>query len=113
MADKYADDEEKYYSIMRKASLLYPQDTYINLTMAYLAIKSRNVNDAAEYLSKVEDCPQKTMNSGLIAFLKGDLDEAVKLVKQAAEFEIPEAQQQLEEFEKLIQYNNKYNKTNH
>ena len=113
LADKYADDDEKYYSIMRKASLLYPQDTYINLTMAYLAIKSRNVNDAAEYLSKVEDCPQKTMNSGLIAFLKGDLDEAVKLVKQAAEFEIPEAQQQLEEFEKLIQYNNKYNKTNH
>ena len=107
LADKYSDNQEKYYAIMRKASLLYPNDTYINLTMSYLAIKKGNVDEAAEHLSKVKDCPQKMMNSGLVAYLKGDLDQAVQLVKQAGENGVPEAKQQLEEFEKLIQYNNK------
>ena len=107
LADKYSDNQEKYYSIMRKASLLYPNDTYINLTMSYLAIKNGNADEATEYLSKVKDCPQKMMNSGLVAYLKGDIEQAVQLVKQAGENGIPEAKQQLEEFEKLIQYNNK------
>ena len=102
LADKYSDNQEKYYSIMRKASLLYPNDTYINLTMSYLAIKKGNVDEAAEHLSKVKDCPQKMMNSGLVAYLKGDLDQAVQLVKQAGENGVPEAKQQLEEFEKIM-----------
>jgi tetratricopeptide (TPR) repeat protein len=110
LADKYATQEEKYYSIMRKASLLYPNDTYINLTMSFLAIKKGYAEEAEEYLNKVKDCPEKTMNSGLIAYLKGNFDTAVKLVKEASEAGIGEAKKQLEEFEKIIQYNNKKKK---
>ena len=107
LADKYANQQEKYYSIMRKASLLYPNDTYINLTMSFLAIQKRNTEEAEEYMNKVKDCPEKTMNCGLVAYLKGDLDTAVKLVRQAGEKGVREAQKQLEEFEKLIQYYSK------
>jgi len=110
LADKYAQQEEKYYSIMRKASLLYPNDTYINLTMSFLAIKKGNAEEAEEYLSKVKDSPEKTLNSGLVAYLKGDLDTAVKLVKQASEMGIGEAQKQMVELEKIIQYYSKKQK---
>jgi hypothetical protein len=75
--------------------------------MSFLAIKKGNAEEAEEYLSKVDDCPEKTLNSGLVAYLKGDFDTAVKLVKQASEDGIGEAKNQMEEFEKIIQYNSK------
>lgn len=101
LADKYAKDEEKYYSIIRKAYMLYPNDSYINLTMAYLAIKKGEADEAVQYLSKVKDCPEKTMNEGLVAYLKGDTDQAVKLVEQARQKGVKEAERQLDEFKKL------------
>jgi hypothetical protein len=105
LADKYANNESKYYSIIRKAYLLYPQDTYINLTMAYLSIKKGEADEAAEYLSKVKSCPEKTMDEGLIAYLRGDLDRAIQLVEQARNQGLPQAAQQLEEFRKLKKNN--------
>ena len=79
LADKYAKDEQKYYSIIRKAYLLYPQDSYINLTMAYLSIKKGEADEAAEYLKKVKNSPEKTLNEGIVAYLKGDLDKAIRV----------------------------------
>lgn len=101
LAGKYADDRQKYYSIIRKAYLLYPNDSYINLTMAYLSIQRGIVDAAEEHLSKVDDCPQKTMNEGLVAYMKGDLERAIQLVELAAMQGVPEAAKQLEEFQKL------------
>ena len=101
LADKYAKNEEKYYAIMRKAYMLYPDDSYINLTMAYLAIKKGEADEAADYLKKVKDCPEKTMDEGLVAWLKGDTANAVRLVEQARHQGVKEAARQLEEFEKL------------
>ena len=101
LADKYAKNEEKYYSIIRKAYMLYPNDSYINLTMAYLAIKKGEADEAAEYLSKVKDSPEKTMNEGLVAYLKGDIDKATRLVGQAQQMGVKQAVLQLEEFGKL------------
>jgi outer membrane protein OmpA-like peptidoglycan-associated protein len=101
LADKYANNETKYYSIIRKAYLLYPQDSYINLTMAYLSLKKGEADEAADYLSKVNNCPEKTMNEGLVAYLKGDVDTAIKLVEQARQQGVAEASNQLEEFKKI------------
>ena len=101
LAGKYAHNEEKYYSIIRKAYMLYPNDSYINLTMAYLAIKKGEADEASEYLSKVNDCPEKTMNEGIVAFLKNDLDKAVRLVEEARSKGVKEAVAQLEEFGKI------------
>ena len=106
LADKYANNENKYYSIIRKAYLLYPQDSYINLTMAYLSIKKGEADEAAEYLSKVKDSPEKTMNEGLVAYLKGDLEKAVMLVEQARQKGVSQASKQLEEFKKIRKNNN-------
>ena len=103
LADKYAKDEEKYYSIMRKAYMLYPNDSYINLTMSYLAIKKGNADEAVEYLSKVKDSPEKTMNEGLVAWLMGDTVKAFQLVEQAKQRGVKQAARQLEEFEKQKQ----------
>jgi hypothetical protein len=101
LADKYAKNEEKYYSIIRKAYMLYPNDSYINLTMAYLAIKKGEADEAAEYLSKVKNCPEKTLNEGLVAYLKGDTAKAVSLVEQARQKGLEQAARQLEEFAKI------------
>ena len=103
LADKYAYNEEKYQSIMRKAYMLYPNDSYINLTMAYLAIKKGDADEAAEYLSKVNDCPEKTMNEGLVAYQKGDIAKAIQLVKEAQQRGVQQAEVQLKEFEKITQ----------
>lgn len=101
LADKYAGNEEKYYSIIRKAYMIYPDDSYINLTMAYLAIKKGESQEAMEYLNKVKDSPEKTMNLGLVAYLNGDMQQAIQLVEQARQQGVKEAAQQLEEFGKL------------
>ncbi len=101
LADKYANNEEKYSSIIRKASMLYPNDSYINLTMAYLAIKRGVADEAAEYLDKVDACPEKTMNEGLVAYLRGDFEKAIQLVQQASADGVEQAAEQLKEFEKL------------
>ena len=101
LADKYANDREKYYTIMRKAYMLYPNDSYINLTMACLAIKKGDADEAAGYLSKVNDSPEKTMNEGLVAYMKGDTATAIRLVKQAEQRGLKQAGRQLQEFAKL------------
>ncbi len=101
LADKYANDEKKYTSIIRKAYLLYPQDSYINLTMAYLSLKKGEADEAAEYLTKVNSSPQKTMNESIVAYLKGDLDKAVQLAEKARSQGVPEASEQLKEYGKL------------
>lgn len=103
LAENYANDQDRYYSIIRKAYLLYPNDSYINLTMACLAIKRGEADQAAEHLSKVDNSPQKTMNEGLVAYLRGDIDTAVRLVEQARQEGVAQAEEQLREFAKLRQ----------
>ena len=103
LAENYAGDQDRYYSIIRRAYLLYPNDSYINLTMACLAIKRGEADEAAEHLSKVNDSPEKTMNEGIVAYMKGDLDTAVRLVEQARQAGVAQAEQQLQEFAKLRQ----------
>jgi outer membrane protein OmpA-like peptidoglycan-associated protein len=111
LADKYANDKPKYNSIMRKASLLYPDDSYINLTMAYLSIKQGNAEGAQEYLNKVNDCPEKTLNQGIISYMKGDLNKAMELVGKAQQAGLAEAANQMKELEKLKLYKEKYGNT--
>ena len=101
LADKYASNEEKYYSIIRKASLIYPNDSYINLTMAFLAIKRGAADEAAEYLGKVKACPEKALNEGIVAYMRGDMGRAMKLVQEAAQKGLSQASKQLKEFEKI------------
>jgi len=101
LADKYADDREKYYAIIRKAYMLYPEDTYINLTLACLAIKRGDADEAEEFMKKVKDCPEKTMDEGILAYMRGDMEKAVRLLKQAESQGLGQATRQLEEFAKL------------
>ena len=101
LAEKYANNQEKYYSVIRKAYMLYPNDSYINLSMSCYAIKKGDVEEAAEYLSKVKDCPEKTMNEGLVAWLKGDHEKAIQLVEEASRRGVKQADEQLKEFGKL------------
>ncbi len=103
LADKYADNQEKYYSIIRKAYMMYPNDSYINLTLACLALRQHNADEAAEYLSKVNECPEKKLNEGIVAYLKGDITRAVSLVEQAAEGGVKQAALQLDELNKVNQ----------
>jgi hypothetical protein len=69
--------------------------------MAYLSIKKGEADEAAEYLKKVKNSPEKTLNEGIVAYLKGDLDKAIRLAEQAKSQGLAEASQQLAEFEKL------------
>jgi hypothetical protein len=52
-------------------------------------------------LKKVKNGPEKTLNEGIVAYLKGDLDKAIQLAEQAKSQGLAEAAQQLAEFEKL------------
>ena len=101
LAGKYSDNHQKYMSIMRKAYLLFPKDECINLTMAYLSIERGLAEDAEEYLKKVSDCPEKTMNMSLVYYLKGDMDNAIRLAQAARQQGVKEAERQLEEYSKI------------
>lgn len=101
LADKYKDDEIKYKEIMQKTYALYPDDEVANLTMAYLALKYRDTSEAERYLKKVKPCPEKSLNEGIIAYLKGDIPTAEALVSEAASTGLKDALRQQEEFKKL------------
>lgn len=101
LADKYAGNDQKYSTIMRKASLIFPDDPYINLTMAYLAIKRGDADEAAEYLRKSKPSAQRTLNEGLVSYLRGDIATALRLVNQAAAEGLDEARRQQKEFSEL------------
>lgn len=101
LADKYADNQQKYYNIIRKASLIYPDDHYINLTMSYLSILKGEPDEATDYLDKAKYCAEKVMNEGIVAYLRGDMEQAIQLINQAKEMGAPQAELQLEEFSKL------------
>lgn len=103
LADKYSKNQEKYYAIIRKAYMLYPDDSYINLTLACLALERYAADEASSYLTKVKDCPEKTMNLGIVAWLKGDHERGRQLVEQARQQGVKEAELQLKEFDKLKQ----------
>jgi hypothetical protein len=49
----------------------------------------------------VNACPEKTMNEGLVAYLKGVLDTAIKLVEQARQQGLSGETKQLDEFKKI------------
>lgn len=101
LADKYATNQEKYYAIMRKAYMLYSDDSYINLTLAYLALQKKNADEAIEYLKKVDECPEKWLNEGIAAYLKGDTNTAFSKVEQAKARGLEQATKQYQEFMKL------------
>ena len=59
------------------------------------------MDEATEYLNRVNDCPERTMNEGLVAYLQGNFKEAVRLVDLARQQGVQQAALQLEEFKKL------------
>ncbi len=101
LADKYRADEARFTDIMTRAAGVYPDDSYINLTMAYLAIKRGDAGDAARRLERVKAGPQKTLNEGLVAYLQGDYERALRLVDQAAATGLKEAVEQQREFRQI------------
>lgn len=101
LADKYKNDEDKYYEIMTRAYALFPDDEAANLTMAYLALKRKDADDAEKYLRMVNGGPEKTLNEGIIAYLRGDVERAKLLVKKAADTGLRDAQLQWNEFKEM------------
>lgn len=73
LADKYKGNPERYNEIMSKASLIYPKDPYVNLTMASLAIKRKDANEAERLLKNVPDWPEKQLNQFMIDYLRGKI----------------------------------------
>lgn len=74
LAEKYSDNAERYDQIMQKASLLYPSDPYVNLTMAYLAINRKDASSAERYLQNVPDeWPEKRLNMSIVSYLQGNI----------------------------------------
>lgn len=74
LAEKYSGNTERYEHIMQKASLLYPSDPYVNLTMAYLAINRKDAASAERYLQNVPDeWPEKRLNASIVSYLQGKL----------------------------------------
>ena len=54
-----------------------------------------------QYLKKVKNCPEKDMNEGLVAYLRGDVPTAMRLVEQARQGGVIEAEAQMKEFSRL------------
>jgi Flp pilus assembly protein TadD len=102
LADKYVNDRDRYYAIMRKASMIYPDDPYINLSMACLAIKRGNASEAEAYLKKASPSPQRTLDEGIVYFMRGNITKARELVQEAANQGVDEAEKQLKEFNRLF-----------
>lgn len=90
---------EEFKRVFEIAVNLFPEDTTANLNAANIALSEGNWQRAERYLLKAGDSPKATLARGICALLKGDYEQAEKLLMEASKEGIPEAEMNLEQLE--------------
>lgn len=106
VAQTYTEGSAPYCEIFEIAVRLYPEDPVANLNAANSALLRGDTTAAARYLERTSHNGEAMLARGVLAILKGDLDEAEKMLTRAAEMNTPNSEYNLIELKRIKQ--NKY-----
>lgn len=103
IANTYDAGSDEFTDVFETAVRMYPDSKIANLNAAAAAISANNPANAEKYLSKSDtDSPEHANNTGVLLFLKGDLDSARIQFEKAAQKGSAEAQYNLQGLDKQI-----------
>lgn len=90
---------EAFNEVFEVAVYMYPDDETANLNAANAALNRRDVERAERYLPKAGNSPQAIHARAVLALLKGEREQALRLFRQAAQQGVEEAQDALAHLE--------------
>lgn len=95
VAQTYDPGSEEFNEAMAIAVATYPDDPVANLNAGAVALNEGDLDAAAAYLAKAGDAPEAFQARGVLAMQRGDLDEAERLLTQALELGVEDAEYNL------------------
>ncbi|MDE5773784.1 MAG: OmpA family protein [Muribaculaceae bacterium] len=105
LAGSYEQGSDEYDEVFTLAARLYPDSETANLNAANSAMNRRQYVEAERYLRRAGDSAQADYARGILAMANGDIDEAERLLTSALNAGISEAQQGLDEIERVRNFN--------
>ncbi|MDE5663110.1 MAG: tetratricopeptide repeat protein, partial [Muribaculaceae bacterium] len=95
VAQTYDPGSEEFNEAMAIAVATYPDDPVANLNAGAVALNSGDLDAAAAYLAKAGDAPEAFQARGVLAMQRGDFAEAERLLTQALELGVEDAEYNL------------------
>ncbi|EJW99532.1 protein containing Outer membrane protein, OmpA/MotB [gut metagenome] len=106
IASTYPTGSKEFNEVFETAVHLFPNDPTANLNAALTAMQEKRYERAARYLDKAGNSPEAEHARGVWYLLNDRLAEAEPLLKAAEEAGIPEATDNLREWEQRKEYLN-------
>ncbi len=86
---------EEFNDIFETAVRMYPEDEVANLNAANIEMSNGNMHAAERYLAKAGDSAEAIYARGIYAYLTGDIEGAVELMRRAETLGLEEASEVL------------------
>lgn len=106
VANSYPKDSQEFIELFETAAQVFPTDQTANLNAATSAILRNDLEAAEQYLSKANvaiDSPEYQNTAGMLSLLKGEYEDAEKLLNSAANNGLEAAKLNIEELKKIYQ----------
>ncbi|NDV82839.1 DUF3868 domain-containing protein [Bacteroides sp. 51] len=108
VANSYPRDSQEFTEVFEIAAQVFPTDETANLNAATSAIQRNDLEAAEQYLNKIDtakDSPEYKNTAGILSLLKGNYEDAEKLLNSAAAHGLEAAKLNIEELKKVYQRN--------
>ena len=96
---------DEYNEVFEIAVRMYPSDETANLNAANSAMMQKNLNQAEKYLAKAGESPEAVYARGVLAGLKGDYADGIRLIEIARRQGIKGGESMLETMKNNIRIN--------
>lgn len=84
VAQTYEPGSEEFNKLFMTAVTMHPNDTTANLNAAAIALNAKDLKAAEKYLEKAGNSPAAISNRAILQWLKGNEQEAYRLIQIAA-----------------------------
>ena len=104
VANSYPKDSPEFIKVFETAAQVFPMDETANLNAATSAIQRNDLEAAEQYLNKIntaKDSPEYKNTAGILSLLKGDYENAEKLLNAAVTNGLEAAKLNIEELKKV------------
>lgn len=101
VANTLTPGSDEYREAFELAVRMFPDNTDANLNMAAIALQREEYTRAASYLAKAGDSPRAIYARGVLAYKTGNRDEGLRLITDAANRGLAEADDALQQIDRV------------
>lgn len=83
VAQTYEPGSNEFAEVFETAVKMFPDDAVANLNASNIAMKNGELNRAERHLAKAGESKEAVYSRGVLAYIKGDMDAAKRLLSQA------------------------------